>query len=325
MRFDRRAVIASLGAVAIGGTSLAGAIATPSYEDPDDMYAALGRQPQQVLRIGGGTIRVVFADGAPGLVRDPVLAWIQTAAVAVTAYFGRFPVEDFGLLIIADSSDKVGHATTFGYAGSATRIHVGTGATSTAFRNDWVLVHEMVHTALPDLPRRALWLQEGNATYVEPIARVMAGQIPAADVWRQLVTGLPKGSPQPADGGMDGTRAWGRLYWGGAAFWLLAEIAIYRDTMGKRSLRDALRRINRASGGNTMDWSPEQLMTAGDQAIGANSLIDLYTRFADTRVVPDLPDLFRQLGIIQLGDGAISFDSHAQLAELRRTVTLPPR
>lgn len=325
MRFDRRAVIASLGAVAVGGASLGEAITAPSYEDPDDMYAALGRQPQQVLKIGGGTIRVVFADGAPGLARKPVLTWVRTAALAVTAYFGRFPVEDFGLLVIADSSDKVGHATTLGYAGSATRIHAGTGAASAAFRDDWVLVHEMVHTALPDLPRRALWLQEGNATYVEPIARAMAGQLPAAEVWRQLVTGLPKGSPQPGDGGMDGTRAWGRLYWGGAAFWLLAEIAIYRDTMGKRSLRDALRRINRMSGGNTTDWSPEQLMMVGDQAVGTNSLIDLYTRFAASRVDPDLADLFRQLGVSRLGDGAISFDDHAQLAQLRRGITSASR
>ena len=64
MRFDRRAVIASLGAVAVGGASLGEAITAPSYEDPDDMYAALGRQPQQVLKIGGGTIRVVENGGA---------------------------------------------------------------------------------------------------------------------------------------------------------------------------------------------------------------------------------------------------------------------
>jgi len=156
MRSDRRAVILGLGAAAIGGLSLVGAVAAPGYDDPDDMYAALRGQPDQRLWIGGGSIRVVFADGAPGVAREPVLTWVRTAARAVSAYFGHFPVADYGLLVIAEPSDRVGHATTFGYAGSATRIHVGSRAAGDAFNNDWVLVHEMVHTALPNLPRRAL-------------------------------------------------------------------------------------------------------------------------------------------------------------------------
>lgn len=311
----------ALGSVAGGSASLAGAIAGPAYDDPDDMYAALRTQPQQLVRIGGGVIRVVFADGAPGLAREPVLRWIETAASAATAYFGRFPVADMGLLVIADTSDKVGHATTYGYNGSATRIHVGTGADAAAFHNDWVLVHEMVHTALPNVPRRALWLQEGNATYVEPIARAQIGELPAADVWRQLIAGLPKGRPRDGDTGMDGTEAWGRLYWGGAAFWLLAEIAIYRDSGGRKSLQDALRQINRASGGNSVTWSPERLMMVGNAATGTTSLLTLYRQFTAARFDPDLDKALRQLGVVNFGDGSFAFDDSAHLADLRHRIT----
>jgi hypothetical protein len=320
-RIDRRAVILGLGAVAAGGASLAGVDAAPAYEDPDAMYAALRGQPGQQLKIGGGTINLVFADGAPGLTRGPVLSWVRTAAMALTAYFGRSPVSDYGLLIVAEPGDRVGHATTFGYAGSATRIHVGVDAGREALDRDWVLVHEMVHTALPDLPRRALWLQEGNATYVEPIARALIGQLPSEEVWKEAVAGMAKGNPRAGDEGMDGTHAWGRLYWGGALFWLLAEISIYRDTNGTRSLRDALRRINHMSGGNTATWSPEQLMTVGDDAIGATSLIGLYNRFATTTVTTDLVELFRELGIAIGADGQMVFDSRAPLAKLREHIT----
>lgn len=285
------------------------------------MYAALRGQSGQRLRIGGGTINVVFADGAPGLSRVPVLAWIRAAAMAVTAYFGKFPVDDYGLLVIAEPGDRVGHGTTFGHAGSATRIHVGIGAGPEAFARDWVLVHEMVHTALPDLPRRALWLQEGNATYVELIARALIGQISAAEVWRESVLGMPKGNPQVGDEGMDGTRAWGRLYWGGALFWLRAEIAIDRDTRGEKSLRDALRRINRTSGGNTATWSPDQLMAVGDEAVGVHSLSELYKRFATTLVETDLTLLFGQLGVATAPDGQVVLDDRAPLALLRRRIT----
>lgn len=321
LRLDRRALVLGLGAAAVGVASLSGAIAAPSYDDPDEMYGALRRQPGEKLDVGAGTINLVFADGAPGVDRDRVRSWVRTAAAALSAYFGRYPVKDYGLLVIAEPGDRVGHATTFGYAGSATRIHVGTGADTPAFHNDWVLVHEMVHTALPDLPRRALWLQEGNAVYVEPIARALIGQLPVEEVWRESLVGMPKGAPRTDDPGMDGTHAWGRLYWGGATFWLLAEIAIYRDSNGKFSLRDALRRINRESGGNTVDWSPEQLMSVGDAAAGTRSLQDLYARFAGQRVDTDLADLFRQLGIGMDGQGATRFDETAPLADLRRRIT----
>lgn len=320
-RFDRRAVILGLGAAAVGGASLAGAGAAPAYKDPDAMYAALRSQYGQQLKIGGGTINLVFADGAPGLARGPVLAWVRTAAMALTAYFGRYPVSDYGLLIIAEPGDRVGHATTFGYAGSATRIHVGVDAGREAFDRDWVLVHEMVHTALPDLPRRALWLQEGNATYVEPIARALIGQLPPEEVWKEAVAGMAKGNPHAGDPGMDGTRAWGRLYWGGALFWLLAEIGIYRDTSGTRSLLDALRRVNRMSGGNTATWSPEQLMTAGDEAIGTTSLSGLYNRFATSAVTTDLVELFGELGVVTASDGRLILDNRGALVKLRDRIT----
>lgn len=321
LRLDRRALVLGLGAAAVGVASLSGAIAAPSYDDPDEMYGALRRQPGEKLDVGAGTINLVFADGAPGVDRDRVRSWVRTAAAALSAYFGRYPVKDYGLLVIAEPGDRVGHATTFGYAGSATRIHVGTGADTPAFHNDWVLVHEMVHTALPDLPRRALWLQEGNAVYVEPIARALIGQLPVEEVWRESLVGMPKGAPRTDDPGMDGTHAWGRLYWGGATFWLLAEIAIYRDSGGRKSLQDALRQINRASGGNSVTWSPERLMMVGNAATGTTSLLTLYRQFTAARFDPDLDKALRQLGVVNFGDGSFAFDDSAQLADLRHRIT----
>jgi len=297
------------------------ALVPRTYDDPDDLYSALRSHAHTRMDFPEGRIDVAFADGAVGVNRTKVLAWVRRSGTAVATYFGRFPVRHLGLLIVAEDSAKVGHATTFGYAGSATRIHVGAAADDAAFARDWVLVHEMMHSALPNLPRRALWLQEGNATYVEPIARAQAGQLPVEDVWRQSVAGMPKGIPHSDDGGMDGTEAWGRLYWGGATFWLLAEVAIYQDSKGRFLLRDALRAINRRSGGNTVEWTPEQLMQAGDIATGTTALSKLYAQFVAGRIDVDLAALFSRLGILANAAGDIRFDDRAPLAELRRSIT----
>lgn len=74
---------------------------------------------------------------------------------------------------------------------------------------DSVLVHELAHTALPDIPDRHHWLEEGLAVYVESIARMHAGDLKASFVWGEFVARMPLGLPQLGDGGLDGTLTWG--------------------------------------------------------------------------------------------------------------------
>jgi hypothetical protein len=315
----RRSALLAMGGAAASAGTLAGLPAPALYEDPEKIYSALREQPGTMLRLDGGEIKVVFADGAPGVDRERTLAWIAHAAKAVSRYFGNYPVARFGLLVISEDSDRVGHATTFGYDGAITRIRVGTRSDAAAFAKDWVLVHEMLHTALPNLPRRALWLQEGNATWVEPVARAQIGWITPEEVWREAAQGLPKGEPRATDGGMDGTRSWGRLYWGGATFWLLAEISIYVQSQGRFMLRDALRAINRTSGGNGVVWEPEQMMKVGDEATGTSALASLYRQFADRRVDLNVQTTLARLGV-EL-DGGLRLTDDAPLAALRRRIT----
>src|ERR1700745_3381955 len=98
---DRRGVVLCLGAAAVALATVASGAGAPTYDDPGDMYAALRAQPALSLAVRGGRIRVVFAEGAPLLDRERVTAWIRRPATAVVAYFGRFPVRNYGLLVIA--------------------------------------------------------------------------------------------------------------------------------------------------------------------------------------------------------------------------------
>lgn len=285
-----------------------------------DVYTALRGRADLRLSVGGGEISVVFADGAVGLDRDRVRAWIRRSAIAVSTYFGRFPVRRFALLVIAGDGRHLGPATTYGYDGSATSVHVGRGVDDAAFRDDWVMVHEMIHLALPDVPRRSNWLLEGNATYVEPIARAQVGLTTPQAVWRWAVDDMGKGQPGPGDRGLDHTHTWGRTYWGGAMYWLMAEVAIHERTAGRYSLQDALRAINRATGGNTGFRSVEQVAQAGDAAVGVDVLASLYRQMKDRPVRVDLDGILKRMGISEL-DGEIVFDDHAPLAAWRRSIT----
>jgi hypothetical protein len=317
---DRRRVLFALAGGFVAAAWFPRAWPQQRYARAGDLYAALRDQPRQSLSIGGGTLDIVFADGAPGLDRERTLAWIRRSATAVTTYFGRFPVRRVGLLVIVEDSGRLGPGTTYGFDGSAIRLHVGRQADEQAFVDDWMLVHEMTHLALPELGEQGAWLMEGNATYIEPIARAQAGQLAPEEVWRWSVEDMAKGQPAAGDLGLDHTHTWGRTYWGGAAFWLLAEVGIYRQSHGKRSLQEALRAINRSSGGNGADWSAKQVMDVGDKATGTHVLSDLYAEMKDKPVRVDLDGLFRELGVA-MRDGRIVFDDRAPLAALRLEMT----
>jgi hypothetical protein len=307
----------------MGSTTLSTAAPSDRYAEPDNLYAALRDQPHTRLSLGGGQIDVVFADGAVGLDRSRVMHWILTSAQAVTTYFGRFPVVHVGVLVIAEDDAQIRSGATYGFNGSAIRIAVGRAADETVLKNDWILVHEMTHLALPDVPRRSEWLLEGNATYVEPIARAQAGQLDPEVVWRWSIEGMPKGLPEPGDQGLDHTPTWGRTYWGGAMFWLLADVRIRERTHNRLGVQDALRAINRNSGGNAAHWSVDQVMAAGDQATGTNVLTALYAELKATPVSTDLKQLFVELGVSER-DRKIVFDDHAPLAAIRRRITARP-
>ena len=299
----------------------AGALSQPA-PDGQGMRQALQQAPDAQIKVGGGIIDVIFVDGAPGLDRTLTLNWIKTSAEAVSTYFGRFPVPEVRLVVTARDHGGIG-GTTFGFRGSLIRLTVGRNADAASFKRDWVLVHEMTHLALPQLPRTALWLQEGNATYVEPIARAQAGQMDVAEVWKWTLDDMPGGQPKPGDGGLDSTENHQRIYWGGAAFWLVADMRIRERTHNRIGVQTALKAINRASGGNTADWSVNPLLTTGDAATGGTELKTLYAEMGTKGTPFDIDALLKQLGV-GLRDENVIFDDAAPLAAIRRQITAPP-
>ena len=282
--------------------------------------------PAQVMS-GGATIQVSFAPGKFDAGRDAVIAWISNAADAVSEYFGRFPVQNARLLVRpAETRSGVFRGTTFGGARPFTRISVGQSTTSAQLADDWMMTHELIHMAFPDVSADSddhHWMEEGMATYIEPIARSQVGRMTQERVWRDFARDMSQGLPAAGDQGLDRTRTWGRTYWGGALFWMLADIQIREATHNRKGLQDAMRGILGAGGNITEDWSVERVFEAGDKATGTTVLADLYGQMKATAVHTDLQDLWLRLGV-QTKNGAVTFDDHAPLADIRRAITSPP-
>ena len=186
------------------------------------------------LEIGGGKIDVAFSSTPAEPLRELVLGWVTSSARAVTVYYERFPVSHLQLEIRFSQGRGVRGGRTTGWNSPKITIAVGRSSTSADFADDWVLTHEMVHLAFPSVAEEHHWIEEGSATYIEPVARARAGDLTPEKVWGDLVDGLPKGLPETGDRGLDFTPTWGRTYWGGALFCLLVDIEIRKRTGNKK-------------------------------------------------------------------------------------------
>ena len=272
------------------------------------------------IRLADAIIEITFTGDTAGLVRNEVREWIAASANAVQSYYGRFPVKHVRIRIEAGEGRGAQSGKTFAYQGALIRVGVGRYSDSADLKRDWIMTHEMVHLAMPEFADRYAWLEEGLATYVEPIARVQVGQLTEEKIWRDMLQDMPKGLPAPGDQGLDNTHTWGRTYWGGALFYLLADVRIRERTGNRAGLQDALRAIV-ANGGNVeVSWDVRRTLAIGDQATGTNALIELYDEMRATPVSPDLSELWQRLGV-KLSHDSVEFDDAAPLAAIRRAIT----
>lgn len=275
------------------------------------------------------TSRIIEAEGAHVTVEfqstdfehgtAPIVAFIERSMATVARYYGQFPAKELQIRITSGGGSGVGHGTTYGMRVPFIRLQIGREATADDLHEDWVLVHEMVHLALPEVGDDHLWLTEGLSTYVEGIARVHAGELRPERVWAEQVGSMPKGLPRSGDEGLDHTHTWGRTYWGGALFCLLADVEIRKKTSNRFGLRDAMSAVLRGSGGVSFEWPIDRVLKVGDEATGTTVLRDLYAQMKDKPVTPDLDQLWQQLGIRQRGD-EVELRDDAPLAATRKAI-----
>jgi len=280
--------------------------------------------PSEIV-IGSSHITVQIAPGHLSMPRSTIMTWIRRSTTAVSKYYGHFPTDRATIRVTPTTGSGFGFATTDSEGDRGVIvIPLGADTSQKKLDSDWVLTHEMVHLAFPLVYPRHRWLVEGMATYIEPLARMQAGYISRESVWEDLVEGLPKGLPIGSEG-LNANAGWGRIYWGGALYCLLADLEIRKETKNKKGLQDALQAIDSTEGDITSDLDAVDALRVGDRAIGNDKhvLENLYNRMKDTPVTPDLNKIWRDLGVISKA-GKTTFDDKAPLAATRKAIENMP-
>ncbi len=267
--------------------------------------------------IDGSRVSVEIRDRVLRSKKDMLLDWVLYCTKAVQKYYGRFPVKSVHINLMVAAGDKVRFGRAFGGETPYVRIDVGEDINPEMLRRDWILVHEMVHLAMANVPPAQAWLLEGLATYVESIARAQHGHLSEEQIWRYFIERMPQGLPQEGDRGLDLTPTWGRTYWGGAIFCMLADIEIRKLTDNRKSLRDALRGVLDAGLSMHADTTAMQVFEAGDRATGVAVLVPLYRKMKADPFPVDLDALWASLGVT-LENQQVVYNDEAPMAHIRK-------
>lgn len=273
------------------------------------------------LMIGDARIEL-FIEGRPfDLSTAQLSRWVESSAGIVADYYGGFPIPE----VRVNLRGARGAGVVTGQAmptNTLARVNVlvGLKATPQALARDWILIHELIHLAFPSIHRRHQWLTEGLSTYVESIARAQVGALTADQVWLGFLDGMPKGLPQAGDKGLDFTPTWGRTYWGGALFCLLADVQIRAETQNKKSLQDGLRAICQAGYHMMEVGRVSKVLAIADQATGTRILTTQYEQMRDQPLPTEVDSLWRRLGVSQQGK-QVQYDDSAPQAGIRLALT----
>jgi hypothetical protein len=285
--------------------------ATPEIETLNESESA--------FTLGSSHISVEIRDRVLRGKKDMLLEWVVYSADTVSRYYGRFPVDKLHIKVQVTDGHAVRFGQAFGGESPFVRVVVGEQVTPEMLRKDWIMVHEMVHLAMADVPKANRWWLEGLSTYVESIARAQRGHLSEEFVWNGFYHRMPQGLPESGDRGLDKTPTWGRTYWGGAMFCMLADIEIRKLTNNQKSLQDALRGILEDGYSMQASATPMQIFESADRAAGVAVLVPLYQKMKADPFPVDLNKLWQELGV-GFDNDAIVFDDEAPLAHIRKAL-----
>jgi len=293
-----------------------------SRELGEASYTAFGDlRPARVDVPGGGALDVV-ALGPPVAMGDAAaIAWVRDAATCVARLYGRFPAEATVFVVPVSGADEVVFGRVLSLAGGSVALLVGSETPASAEHGDWVVVHELSHLGTPSFVGEGHWLEEGLATYYEPVLRERAGWMREEDLWKHFVSQMPRGVHRQGEPpSLEERDDIDSTYWGGALFAFLADVRIRSASRGQRSLDDVLRSSLARLGDATHEATLADFIRVAGEATGSGAFGEVYSHFAMGGEPVDLDGIWRSLGVVQQPDGTVTMRDDAPLASVRRGI-----
>lgn len=292
---------------------------------------AFTRKPGQVIQRGKGIMNLAILGRLEPAQRTRMQAWVEHLAELLDCVVAGLPLPQVQVLVVptAHGSGPVPWGQV--YRGGLGGVHffVNLDEPQQAFIDDWTGAHEVSHLLHPYLGARGSWMSEGLASYLQNILRARAGVLPADAAWERLVAGFERGRKHPARdqmlsevaAGMHESKAYMRVYWSGAAYWLATDVELRRRTQGRQSLDTALAAFADCCLPALRRWTPQEFARELDRLTGETVFVPAAEHAEAAMNFPDLGPLYRELGIeLDARRRVVGLDDEAADAAIRRAI-----
>jgi hypothetical protein len=293
-------------------------------------YAVFGRFEQRSIRLpplarhASATLELAVLDAPLEVPRAPLVEWVEDSARAVANFWGGFPVERALLVLVpVRGRDGVLFGKVLPESAPGIALLVGQHTPASKLYDDWVLVHELFHLGFPSFNGEGKWLDEGLATYYEPLIRARHGWKSELAVWTEFARAMPQAVRAGRVGPLEKSRTFREIYWGGAIVAMLADIEARKRTRGALGLEHGLRGVLEAGGDASQVWSLERVVSLIDSRYDSALLAPLARSHAHHPAAVDLDALWSELGVVIAADG-ITLRDDAPLATIRKRVVYGP-
>jgi hypothetical protein len=291
-----------------------------AHEIPVATYFAFGKLEQRRIELRQGELELTVLDGALDRSAEELTTWVEASARAVAAFYGRFPVPRASVMVLPRAQrDGVVFGKVLPESEPAIALVVGERAPRKALYSDWILVHELFHLGFPSFFEEGKWLDEGLATYYEPIIRVRAGLYTEVELWSELERSMQQGLQAFTELGLENADDFRGIYWGGAIACLVADVEARKQHL-ERGLEVGLRALRDAGGTASEVWSLSEALAVIDGPFDAPHLTRVAEAHAKSGSAFDLAALFRQLGVERQASGALTLSNSAPLSAVRRAI-----
>src|SRR5260221_7639491 len=164
-----------------------------SRELAEASYTAFGSFRRAQVDVAGAKLDVAFLGTPLAIGDEATLEWIKGGASCVASLFGRFPTDAAVFVVPVHDADEVVFGRVMSLAGASVVLLFGDAVRAGGAKDDWVVVHELFHLGCPSFVGEGHWLEEGLATYYEPIMRERAGWMSARDLGAHCAGEVPRG------------------------------------------------------------------------------------------------------------------------------------
>jgi hypothetical protein len=296
----------------------------------------IGHFSQHDLDIPGGRLRVALIDSPDNPLEEiNIIAWLRSSATDVAGVSGRFPNPQPQIIVQSGESRRDRRsrsAVPFGYVirdgGETVRFYVDAGRPLDDYLGDWTATHEFSHLLLPYIASEQKWISEGFASYYQNVLLARRGVYTEENAWWRLVRSFRRAaeiSRPPALNDIS-EHSFGKvrmlIYWSGAAIALMADTRLRELSGGSESLDTVLARLQECCLPSKRTWQGAEFFNQLDELSPYPIFAELYEKYAHRRGMPDMVEIYDDLGIKPGADGVI-LASQAKLAEVRRAIMSP--